>query len=45
MNRGFITKLKFCVRCKLVEKYYDEIEVIIKEEKNGNKKHVRNIDK
>lgn len=33
LNRHFITKLKFCVRCKLVEEYYDEIERVIKTDK------------
>ena len=49
LNRHFITKLKFCVRCKLVEEYYDEIEELIKtgkkEEKNGSKKNVHDTDK
>lgn len=31
LNRHFVTKLKFCVRCKIVEGYYNEIEEVIKE--------------
>lgn len=33
LNRYFITKLKFCVRCKITEVYFDELEKVIKGER------------